>query len=107
MIAVDLARPRNRAFSASPSSACSVLSPALLTCAHDFVHVPCWPNLENVAIPQRRMLAHELYSMIHVPRLKDKNAAELFLGFRIGTVGGCDFAVLPVQSQGCLLRLKR
>ena len=30
--------------------------------------------------------------MIHVPRLKDENAAELFLGFRIGTVGSCDFA---------------
>jgi hypothetical protein len=30
------------------------------------------------------MLRHELYSMIHVPRLKDENAAELFLGFRIG-----------------------
>ena len=25
--------------------------------------------------------------MIHVPRLKDENATELFLGFRIGTVG--------------------
>jgi len=35
----------------------------------------------NVAIRQRRMLRHELYSMIHVPRLKDENAAELFLGF--------------------------
>ena len=35
------------------------------------------------------MLADQLYSMVHVPRLKDKNAAELFLGFRIGTVGGC------------------
>src|SRR5215469_15744255 len=59
-----------------PSSACSVLSPSLLTCLQDFVHVPRWPNLENVAIRQRRMLADELYSMIHVPRLKDENAAE-------------------------------
>ena len=25
------------------------------------------------------MLRHELYSMIHVPRLKDENATELFL----------------------------
>jgi hypothetical protein len=33
------------------------------------------------------MVADQLYSMVHVPRLKDKNAAELFLGFRIGTVG--------------------
>jgi hypothetical protein len=52
---------------AEPSSARSVLSRSLLTCLHDFVHVPRWPNLENVAIRQRRMLADELYSMIHVP----------------------------------------
>src|SRR5216684_7622133 len=84
--------------SVTPCSACSVLSPALLTCLHDFVHVRRWPNLENVAIGQRRMLADELYSMIHVPRLKDENAAELFLGFRIGTVCSCDFAVLPRQG---------
>jgi hypothetical protein len=30
-----------------------------------------WPHLENVAIRQSRVLAHELYSMIHVSRLKD------------------------------------
>src|SRR5215467_2614584 len=53
------------------------------------------------------MLRHELYSMIHDPRLKDEYAAELFLGFRIGTVCSCHFAVLPVQGQGGLLRLKR
>src|SRR6516164_4506322 len=45
--------------------------------------------------------------MIHVPRLKDENAAELFLGFRIGTVGSCHFAVLPIQGQGGFRRLKR
>jgi hypothetical protein len=45
--------------------------------------------------------------MIHVPRLKDENAAELFLGFRIGTVRGCDFAVLPIQGHGSFRRLKR
>ena len=45
--------------------------------------------------------------MIHVPRLKDSNAAELFRGFRIGTVRSCDFAVLPVQGQGGFRRLKR
>jgi hypothetical protein len=61
-------------------STCRVLSSSLLTCLHDFVHVPRWPNLENVAVRQRRMLRHQLYSMIHVPRLKDENAAELFLG---------------------------
>src|SRR6202045_1020327 len=88
-------------------STCLVLSSSLLTCLHDFVHVPRWPNLENVAIRQRRMLRHELYSMIHVPRLKDENAAELFLGFRIGTVSSCHFAVLPIQGQGGFRRLKR
>ena len=33
--------------------------------------------------------------MIHVPRLKDENAAELFFGFGIGTVCRCHLAVLP------------
>ena len=58
-----------------PSSACSVLSSSLLACLDDFIHVRCWPNLENVAVSQRRMPADELYSMIHVPRLKNENAA--------------------------------
>src|SRR5215470_19782795 len=93
--------------SVTPCSACSVLSPALLTCLHQFIHVRRGPNLENVAIRQRRMLADELHSMIHVPRLKDENAAELFLGFPIGTVGGCHFAVLPRQGQGGFRALKR
>jgi hypothetical protein len=34
--------------------------------------------------------------MIEVSRLEDENAAELFLGFRIGAVGRRDFAVFPV-----------
>src|SRR5215470_13110280 len=93
--------------SVTPCSACSVLSPALLTCLHQFIHVRRGPNLENVAVLQGRMLRHELYSMIHVPRLKDEYATELFLGFRIGAVRGCDFAVLPVQGQRGLWRLKR
>src|SRR5580700_3691749 len=45
--------------------------------------------------------------MIEVSRLKDLNAAELFFGFRIGAVGGRDFAVFPVQGHGGLGRLKR
>src|SRR5215467_746194 len=89
------------------SSALNALSPPLLARTHDFVHVPGWPNLENVAIRQRRMLRHELYSMIHVLRLNDENAAELFLGFRIGAVGRCHFAVLPGQGQGGFRTLKR
>src|SRR5215472_10759494 len=81
--------------------------PPLLACLHDFAHVPRWSNLEDVAIGQRRMLANELYSMIHVPRLKHENATELFLGFRVWTVGGCHFAVLPVNGQRGFRRLER
>jgi hypothetical protein len=39
--------------------------------------------------------------MIEVLRLKDLNAAELFLGFRIGAVGRRDFTVFPVQGHVC------
>src|SRR5271166_840670 len=99
---VDSARDQ-----AEPSSARRVLSPSLLARIHDFAHVPGWPNLENVAIRQRRMLRHELYSLIHVPRLKHENAAELFLGFRIGAIGRCHFAPLPGQGQGGLRTLQR
>jgi hypothetical protein len=53
------------------------------------------------------MLADELYSMIHIPRLKDENAVELFFGFGLGAVGRRDFAVFPVQGQRGLRRLKR
>src|SRR4029077_11823502 len=45
--------------------------------------------------------------MIEVSRLKDLNAAELFLGFRVGAISGRDFAVFPVQGQRGLRRLKR
>ena len=50
--------------SVTPCSACSVLSPSLLGCLHDFIHVRRGPNLKNVAVLQGRMLRHELYSMI-------------------------------------------
>src|ERR1043165_839003 len=53
------------------------------------------------------MLRHELYRMIHVSRFKQENAAELFLGFRIGAICRCDFAVLPRQGQGGFRRLDR
>src|SRR5277367_1428743 len=52
------------------------------------------------------MLRHELNGMIHVTRLKHQNAAELFLGLRIGTVGRRDFAVLPIHGQRVFSRLK-
>src|SRR6185436_2448127 len=45
--------------------------------------------------------------MIEVSRLKDLNAAELLLGFRIGAISRRDFAVFPVQGQRGLRRLKR
>src|SRR5215475_1823878 len=45
--------------------------------------------------------------MIEVSRLEDLNAAELFLGFRIGAISRHDFAVFPVQGQRGLRRLKR
>src|SRR5271169_3809166 len=45
--------------------------------------------------------------MIEVSRLKDLNAAKLFLGFRIGAIGRRNFAVFPVQGQRGLRRLKR
>src|SRR5579863_29345 len=45
--------------------------------------------------------------MVEVSRLNDLNAAKLFLGFRIGTVGRRDFAAFPVQGQRGLRRLKR
>jgi hypothetical protein len=44
--------------------------------------------------------------MIEVSRLKDLNAAKLFLGFRIGAISRRDFAVFPVQGQRSLRRLK-
>jgi hypothetical protein len=90
-----------------PSSACSVLAPPLLARLHNFAYVPGWPNLENIAMRQSRMLANELDSMIHIPRLKNKNAAELFFGFGIGAVSRCHLAVLPGQRQGGLWTLKR
>src|SRR6202790_389999 len=45
--------------------------------------------------------------MIEISRLKDLNAAKLFLGFRIGAIRRRDFAVFPVQGQPGLRRLKR
>ncbi|HEY3037423.1 MAG TPA: hypothetical protein VGJ66_01740, partial [Pyrinomonadaceae bacterium] len=45
--------------------------------------------------------------MIEVSRLKDLNAAELFLGFRIGAIRRRDFAVFPVQGLRGLGRLQR
>jgi hypothetical protein len=43
-------------------------------------------------------LGDKLNGVIEVSRLKDLKAAELFLGFRIGAVGGRDFAIFPVDG---------
>src|ERR1043165_2634108 len=45
--------------------------------------------------------------MIHVPRFKDENAAELFLGFRIRTICRYHFGAIPRQSQCGLRPLQR
>src|SRR5260370_4052626 len=45
--------------------------------------------------------------MIEVARLKDLNAAKLFLGFRIRAISRRDFAIFPVPGQRGLRRLKR
>src|SRR3984893_16579582 len=88
------------------TSACGELAPSLLACLHHFIQVGSWTYFEKRPILQSRMLRHELNSMIHVVCLKHKNAAELFLGFGIGTVGSRDFAVLPIQGQRGFTRLK-
>src|ERR1700684_4459958 len=90
----------------APSSR-GIFSPPPFACLHHFVQIRRWTYLENAAVLQGRVLHHELYRMIHVLRLKDENAAELFLGCRVGTVRSCDFAVLPIQGQGGFRRLKR
>ena len=61
-----------------------------------FAQVADWTNLPNAAVFQGRMLRHELYRMIHVPRLEDSDAAELFLGFRIGTVGRYHLSLIHI-----------
>src|ERR1700741_3376792 len=83
--------PFPRGFPTWPPSSRGILSPSPLALSHESAYIRRWPNLENAAVFQGRMLRNELYSMIHVPRLKDENAAELFLGFRIGTVHRRDF----------------
>jgi hypothetical protein len=88
------------------SFACPDLSPPLFALLNHSTHIESWTYLEYRPILQRRMLRDELNGMIHVPRLQHKNAADLFLGFRIGTVGGRNFAVLPIQGQRGFNRLE-
>ena len=66
-----------------------------------------WPNLEKTAMLQARMLRHELYSMIHVAPPQGRECRRVVPCFRIGTVRSYDLAVLPIQGQRGLRRLKR
>src|SRR3954471_13182257 len=89
-----------------PPSPRGMLSPPLLALLYYLAHVRGGPYLEDVAVLQGRMLRHELCGVVQIASFKDENATELHLGFCIGTVRSRDFAVLPVQSQGGLRRLK-
>src|SRR5579864_8727835 len=48
------------------------------------------------------MLGQDLVGVIHVAGFEDADAAKLFLGFDVGTVGRGDFAVFPIDGQGGL-----
>src|SRR5271170_4218952 len=104
-LSVNTSRVRGTIPSWQPSSR-DGLSPSLLARLNDFIHIANRTYLEYRPILQGRMLRQELNGMIHVPRLKHENAAKLFLGFRIGTVGRRNFAVLPIHGQRGFRRLK-
>jgi hypothetical protein len=73
-------------------------SPSLLTCLHQFVQVRRQDESRkccHTSGPDATLRTVQ----IHVPRLKDENTTELFLGFRIGTVGRFGLAVLPIRSK--------
>src|SRR5208337_3531833 len=79
-----------------------------LALPHHFVQIRRWTYLNrSKSILKVWLLRDKLNGMIEVSCLKDLNAAKLFLGFRIGTVGRRDFAVFPVQRQRNLRGLKR
>jgi hypothetical protein len=67
----------------APPLSRGAFSPSLLALLNHFTHIESWMYLEQRAILQGRMLRDELNGMIHVPRLKHKNAADLFLRSRI------------------------
>ena len=94
---------------ALPPSPRNLLSPSpLLALLHDFVDIRNRTYLNRAkSILKAWLLGDKLDGVIEVSRLKDLNAAKLFLGFRIGAIGGRDFAVFLVQGQRGLRRLKR
>jgi hypothetical protein len=94
-------------FFVRPGSACSVLSPSLLAWFQHFVQVCSQPYLDrSEPILKAGKFRDKLNGVIEVSRLKNEKAAELFLGFCIGSVGGRDFAVFPVQGHCGLRRLE-
>src|SRR6267378_7780718 len=91
-----------------PPSSRGILSPSPLALLYDFAQIRNRPYLNRPkSILKAWLLRDKLNGMIEVSRLKDVNAAELFLGFQIRAVGRRDFAVFPVQRHSGLRRLKR
>jgi hypothetical protein len=91
-----------------PPSSRGILSPPPLSLLYHFAQIRNRPYLNrSKSILKPWLLRDKLKGVIEVSRLKDLNAAKLFLGFRIGAVGRRDFAVFPVQGHGGLRRLKR
>src|SRR5260370_40091715 len=77
-----------------------ILSASPLALFHHLVQIRNRPYLNrSKSILKAWKLCDKLNGVIEVSRLKDLNAAKLFLGFRIGTVGRRDSAVFPVQRQ--------
>jgi hypothetical protein len=97
----------NEFFPSWPPSSRGIHSPSpLLTLLYDFAQIRRWTYLIRSQL-HAWMLRDKLNGMIEISRLKDENAAKLFLGFRIGAVGHRDFAVFPVQGHRGLRGLKR
>jgi hypothetical protein len=89
------------------SSSCGVLLSSMLALLDDFGQVRNRPYLDrSKSILKAWKLGDKLNGMIEISRLKDLNAADLFLGFRVGAVGCRDFAIFPVQGYCGLRRLK-
>ncbi len=92
-------------FSSSPG----MLSPSpLLTLLYGFgqIHNRSYLN-RSESILKAWLPGDKLHGMIEVSGFEGLNAAQLFLGFRIGAIRRRDFAVFPVQGQSGLRRLKR
>src|SRR5262245_1924542 len=56
-----------------------------------------WSNL-NGASSHRRVFRHQLDGVVEIPGLNNPESRQLLLGFRVWTIGDCDFSVSVVQS---------